>query len=53
MWRGAGLRDDHDRMKRSTRTEVGREAPMVITPRRLGRLLGEVVRVFRDRGRRA
>jgi hypothetical protein len=38
-------------MKRNRkRSEVGREAPIVITPRALARLLEQVVRAFR-RGR--
>jgi hypothetical protein len=36
-----------NRMKRAVRTDVGREAPMVITPRRLVRLLEQLARVVR------
>jgi hypothetical protein len=33
--------------RRRKRSEVGREAPIVITPRDLGRLLEQVVNAFR------
>ena len=46
-WRSAHHRDEMKRNRKRKRNELGREAPIVITPRDLVRLLEQVVNALR------